>query len=57
MPLCQLRPLVLLLLPVEAGHAGWLSDVFKGTSKSAGAPRKNNAAAPKRTVDAGAACR
>jgi N-acetylmuramoyl-L-alanine amidase len=45
----------LLLLPVDAGHAGWLSDVFKGTSKSAGAPRKNNVAktsvaAPKRTV-------
>lgn len=41
---------VLLLLPVEAGHAGWLSDIFKGTSKSADAPKKKNVAAPKRTV-------
>lgn len=23
----------LLLLPIEAGHAGWLSDIFKGSSK------------------------
>ena len=40
----------LLLLPVDAGHAGWLSDIFKGTSKSAGAPRKEKAAASRHTA-------
>ncbi|MBR1253189.1 N-acetylmuramoyl-L-alanine amidase [Bradyrhizobium sp. AUGA SZCCT0240] len=46
----------LLLLPVEASHAGWLSDVFKGTSKHAQSskrqapkqsPSPKRAAAPK----------
>ncbi|WP_249142697.1 N-acetylmuramoyl-L-alanine amidase [Bradyrhizobium sp. AUGA SZCCT0160] len=46
----------LLLLPVEASHAGWLSDVFKGTSKQAQSskrqapkqsPSPKRAAAPK----------
>ena len=35
----------LLLLPIEASHAGWLSDVFKGTSKQSQSPKR--AAAPK----------
>ena len=34
----------LLLLPIEAGHAGWLSDMFKGSSKSDKASKR--AAAP-----------
>lgn len=37
--------IVLLLLPIEAGHAGWLSDVFKSKPKP---PR--HAAAPKHGV-------
>ncbi|WP_249128053.1 N-acetylmuramoyl-L-alanine amidase [Bradyrhizobium sp. AUGA SZCCT0169] len=36
----------LLLLPVEASHAGWLSDVFKGTSKQAQSPKRQ---APKQS--------
>jgi N-acetylmuramoyl-L-alanine amidase len=30
---------VLVLLPIPAGHAGWLSDVFKGSSKPAKPPK------------------
>lgn len=37
----------LLLLPIEAGHAGWLSDLFKGSSKQ-GTPKHVNS--PKRAV-------
>src|SRR5271156_2649225 len=29
----------LLLLPIEVSHAGWLSDVFNGSSKSGNAPK------------------
>ncbi|WP_312011804.1 N-acetylmuramoyl-L-alanine amidase [Bradyrhizobium sp. AUGA SZCCT0182] len=36
----------LLLLPVEVSHAGWLSDVFKGTSKQAQSPKRQ---APKQS--------
>ena len=36
----------LMLLPIEASDAGWLSDVFKGSSKQAQSPKR--AAAPKR---------
>jgi N-acetylmuramoyl-L-alanine amidase len=36
----------LLLLPIEASDAGWLSDVFKGSSKAAKPPK--HVAAPKR---------
>jgi N-acetylmuramoyl-L-alanine amidase len=40
----------LLLLPIEAGHAGWLSDMFKGSSKP-GKPSKR-AVAPKPALSA-----
>jgi N-acetylmuramoyl-L-alanine amidase len=36
----------LLLLPIEASHAGWLSDVFKGSSKAA----KPHVASPARAA-------
>ncbi|MBR1216079.1 N-acetylmuramoyl-L-alanine amidase [Bradyrhizobium sp. JYMT SZCCT0180] len=36
----------LLLLPVEVSHAGWLSDVFKGTSKQVQSPKRQ---APKQS--------
>jgi N-acetylmuramoyl-L-alanine amidase len=46
----------LLLLPIEAGNAGWLSDVFKGSAKSAAQPKRttspSHTAAPKRAVAA-----
>jgi N-acetylmuramoyl-L-alanine amidase len=46
----------LLLLPIEASDAGWLSDVFKGASKSAAGPKRATSpsytAAPKRAVTA-----
>lgn len=35
----------LLLLPIECGHAGWLQDMFKGSSKSGKSPKQH--AAPK----------
>jgi N-acetylmuramoyl-L-alanine amidase len=38
----------LVLLPIEAGHAGWLSDVFKGSSKAAKPPK--HAARPTRAA-------
>ena len=38
----------LVLLPVEASDAGWLSDVFKGPSKPAASPKQ--IASPKRTA-------
>jgi N-acetylmuramoyl-L-alanine amidase len=41
---------VLVLLPVEAGHAGWLSDMFKGSSKAGKSSR--HAARPKPAVAA-----
>ena len=41
---------VLTLLPIEVGHAGWLSDIFKGSSKSDKSSRR--AAAPKPAVAA-----
>jgi N-acetylmuramoyl-L-alanine amidase len=41
----------LLLLPIEAGHAGWLGDIFKGSSKPGKSPKQvtapKQAAAPK----------
>ncbi len=46
----------LLLLPIEASDAGWLSDIFKGKSKSAAQPKPaatpSHTAAPKRAVAA-----
>lgn len=46
----------LLLLPIEASDAGWLSDVFKRSSKSAAQPKqatpRSHTAAPKRAVAA-----
>jgi N-acetylmuramoyl-L-alanine amidase len=39
---------VLVLLPIEAGHAGWLSDIFKGPSKH-GKPSKH-VASPKQAT-------
>jgi N-acetylmuramoyl-L-alanine amidase len=38
----------LVLLPIEAGHAGWLSDVFKGSSKPAKSSKR--AVAPKQAA-------
>ena len=38
----------LVLLPIEAGHAGWLSDVFKGSSRAARPPK--HAARPARAA-------
>jgi N-acetylmuramoyl-L-alanine amidase len=41
----------LVLLPIEASDAGWLSDIFKRSSKPVEQPRKSHAAAsPKRAV-------
>ncbi len=40
----------LLLLPIEAGRAGWLSDVFKGSSKQATSPK--HVASPRRAAKA-----
>lgn len=43
----------LLLLPVEASHAGWLSDVFKGTSKQVQSPKRQapkQSSSPKRAA-------
>ena len=37
----------LVLLPIEASHAGWLSDMFKGPSKPAKSPK--HVASPKRS--------
>ena len=34
----------LALLPVEVGHAGWLSDLFKGSSKQGKASRQGKPA-------------
>lgn len=45
----------LLLLPIEAGHAGWLSDVFKGPSKQATSPK--HVASPRRAAKAKAAAK
>ena len=46
----------LVLLPIEASDAGWLSDVFKGSSKQAQSPKRaappKPAASPKRTTSA-----
>src|SRR5258708_2896534 len=36
----------LLLLPIEASGAGWLSDVFKGSSKQSKAPKHAASAKP-----------
>ena len=41
---------VLTLLPIEVGHASWLSDIFKGSSKSDKSSKR--AAAPKPAVAA-----
>ena len=38
----------LVLLPIEAGNAGWLSDVFKRSSKSSEQPKQSHAVTPKR---------
>jgi N-acetylmuramoyl-L-alanine amidase len=38
----------MVLLPMEAGNAGWLSDMFKGSAKPAKSPRQ--ATAPKRVT-------
>jgi N-acetylmuramoyl-L-alanine amidase len=43
----------LLLLPIEASHAGWLSDVFKGSSKAAKPPK--HVASPARAARPAAA--
>ena len=40
----------LVLLPIEASHAGWLSDIFKGSSKADKSPKR--AARPKPAVAA-----
>ncbi len=40
----------LLLLPIEVGHAGWLSDMFKGSSKPGKSSKR--AAAPKPALSA-----
>jgi N-acetylmuramoyl-L-alanine amidase len=40
---------VLVLLPIEVSHAGWLSDIFKGSSKQSKSPSRR-AAAPKRAA-------
>jgi N-acetylmuramoyl-L-alanine amidase len=40
----------LLLLPIEAGHAGWLSDMFKGSSRQGKSPKR--VAAPKQAASA-----
>jgi N-acetylmuramoyl-L-alanine amidase len=40
----------LLLLPIEAGHAGWLSDMFKGSSKPGKSSKR--AVAPKPALSA-----
>src|SRR3954469_4281474 len=40
----------LVLLPIQAGHAGWLSDMFKGSSKAGKSSR--HAARPKSAVAA-----
>ena len=40
----------LVLLPIEASDAGWLSDIFKRSSKPVEQPRKSHAASPKRAV-------
>jgi N-acetylmuramoyl-L-alanine amidase len=40
----------LLLLPIEAGHAGWLSDMFKSSSKQGKSPKR--VAAPKSAASA-----
>lgn len=46
---------VLVLLPIEPGHAGWLSDVFKGSARKNSAKAEKpikRAAAPKRAAPA-----
>jgi len=46
----------LALLPIEASDAGWLSDVFKGSSKQAQSPKRGappkSAASPRRATSA-----
>ena len=37
----------LLLLPIEVSNAGWLSDMFKGSSKQAQPPKRTAPAKPK----------
>lgn len=45
----------LLLLPIQAGHANWLTDVFKGSSKQSASPK--HAASPRRAAKAKAAAK